>query len=71
MDSVCAALKTWIDNYWVAEKDSEALAALIAFAKGDLIKVLPTQANLLLESLQMVRTFFSQVNFFVLVGSGV
>ncbi|KAF8965503.1 hypothetical protein BGZ52_011590, partial [Haplosporangium bisporale] len=44
---------TWIDNYWVTEKDSEALAALVAFAKGDLIKALPTQANRLLESLQI------------------
>ncbi|KFH69584.1 hypothetical protein MVEG_04392 [Podila verticillata NRRL 6337] len=51
--SVYSALKTWIDNYWVTEKDSEALAALVAFAKGDLIKALPTQANRLLESLQI------------------
>lgn len=70
MNSVYTTLKTWIENYWVAEKDSEALAALIAFAKGDLIKVLPTQASRLLESLQTVRAFFFKVNF-VLVGFGV
>ncbi|KAG0029698.1 hypothetical protein BGZ82_007792 [Podila clonocystis] len=54
--SVHMALKTWIDNYWVAKKDNQALAALVAFAKGELLTVLPTQANQLLESLLQMNT---------------
>ncbi|KAG0355091.1 hypothetical protein BG005_005971 [Podila minutissima] len=53
--SVYTALKTWIDNYWVAKKDNEALTALLAFTKCELLKVLPTQANRLLESLNLMQ----------------
>ncbi|KAG0328903.1 hypothetical protein BG000_000271 [Podila horticola] len=53
--SVYSVLKTWIDNYWVTEKDNEVLTALTTFTKSDLLKVLPTQANRLLESLNKLQ----------------
>ncbi|KAG0099417.1 hypothetical protein BGZ93_007807 [Podila epicladia] len=53
--SVYTALRTWIDNYWMAEKDNEVLTALLAFTKCELLTVMPTQASRLLESLNLMQ----------------
>ncbi|KAG0344444.1 hypothetical protein BG004_004479 [Podila humilis] len=53
--SVLSALKSWIDDFWVPEKDQCAFNTLLTFSKGDLAKVLPIHATRLQESLAQLK----------------
>ncbi|KAG0316571.1 hypothetical protein BGZ99_006818 [Dissophora globulifera] len=48
---VYIAFKTWLDGYWVWEKDRDAFRPITEFVAHDLIKVLPAQAGRLLDML--------------------
>ncbi|KAG0304139.1 hypothetical protein BGZ98_005891, partial [Dissophora globulifera] len=48
---VYIAFKTWLDGYWVWERDRDAFRPITEFVAHDLIKVLPAQAGRLLDIL--------------------
>ncbi|KAI8606477.1 ras guanine nucleotide exchange factor domain-containing protein [Dissophora ornata] len=45
------ALKTWVEGYWVSEKDRDAFKPIMDFVAHDLMKALPAPAGRLLDML--------------------